>query len=154
MSLVNMPSGFWRMLTSRFYEKGTRDDGLWHPLRGEATVYVANAQVIGAGGNWTTGDLRAVAGNLLPPHAKGVVFWTLTTSANVGADLFVAPGGIVAGPAFGKRVGRAVVANVYSLTSTCACLFGLTAGVPDGTLTFTAPGAQITFYAAVIGFIA
>ena len=144
-----------QVLASSFYRTGRRDDGLWHLLRGEPTVMFANGIVLNAGVSWTTpADLRTVAANLLPADAKGVIFWILASSGTVGADLFVAPGGVVAGAVFGKRVARIQVAAVSSLTATNACLFGLTAGVPDGLLTFTARVGQVTFYCAVTGYIA
>lgn len=152
--MARAPAELIQLLSSWFYRMDRRDDGMWHLKRDEATAHFANGIVIAAGGNWTTpADLRTVASQGIPADSKGAIFWVLMAGNAVATDLYVAPGGVVAGT-WGKRVGRCPVAGVYTVNAVCACLFGLTAGVPNGLLTFNSVGGQSTFYAACIGYIA
>jgi len=150
MSLVNMPSSFWRMLASRFYQKGTRDDGLWHLIRDPDAAWWVNGQVIASGATWTSGNILGV--RQVPPHAVGVILSCAFTSATAGARVYVYG---QAAPLEGASMplGDTQVASKFC-RQWVASLFRLTAGVPNGTVTFAAWGGQCTVYATPIGYIA
>lgn len=127
---------------------------MYHLFRTETTTWIANGVVIAAGANWTTpADLRTVAGINIPADAKGVMFWVLGAAAAAGADLYVTPQGAAAPGVRGNRVGRSQGAGTYDLVHS-ECLFGLTAGVPNGLLTFYAVAQNWTIYVGAKGYIA
>ncbi len=145
--LQDYESRIARLETLEFIQGG----GVWHLIRDPDNGWWAAAIAVNAGAFHTSANVLGV--RQVPLDAKGVIMSCALRSATEGASMNVCEGTRNPNDAADMPLGQIQFANQIA-RQWVAVLFGITAGVPDGTIRFGAFTQNCDLWYSPIGYIA